>query len=190
MPPTWKISRETLRSQLMLSLQLEILSRNWRETMKIRTAAPCRFKGQQSFDAQERDCDECAENIWVEQRFSVGKESLIKMIEMCRKKVRKVNRWDGLQGNRQNRLRKTTWGRYFELEMYHPKWFHIGKMAYSYVPKCPYQEKAVATHSSTLAWKIPWTEEPDGLQSMGSQRVGHDWVTSLFSLISVKEQSN
>ena len=35
-------------------------------------------------------------------------------------------------------------------------------------------EKEMATHSSTLAWNIPWTEEPDGLQSMGSQRVGHD----------------
>ena len=35
-------------------------------------------------------------------------------------------------------------------------------------------EKEVATHSSTLAWKIPWTEEPGRLQSMGSQRVGHD----------------
>ena len=35
-------------------------------------------------------------------------------------------------------------------------------------------EKEVAIHSSTLAWKIPWTEEPDRLQSMGSQRVGHD----------------
>ena len=34
-------------------------------------------------------------------------------------------------------------------------------------------EKAMATHSSTLAWKIPWTEEPGRLQSMGSQRVGH-----------------
>ena len=40
-------------------------------------------------------------------------------------------------------------------------------------------EKAMATHSSTLAWKIPWMEEPGGLQSMGSLRVGHDWVTSL-----------
>ena len=40
-------------------------------------------------------------------------------------------------------------------------------------------EKAMATHSSTLAWRIPWTEEPGGLQSMGSLRVGHDWVTSL-----------
>ena len=37
----------------------------------------------------------------------------------------------------------------------------------------------MAPHSSTLAWKIPWMEEPDGLQSMGSQRVGHDWATSL-----------
>ena len=35
-------------------------------------------------------------------------------------------------------------------------------------------EKKMATHSSILAWKISWTEEPDGLQSMGSQRVGHD----------------
>ena len=37
----------------------------------------------------------------------------------------------------------------------------------------------MAPHSSTLAWKIPWKEEPNGLQSMGSQRVGHDWATSL-----------
>ena len=35
-------------------------------------------------------------------------------------------------------------------------------------------EKEMAIHSSTLAWKIPWAEEPDRLQSMGSQRVGHD----------------
>ena len=35
-------------------------------------------------------------------------------------------------------------------------------------------EKEMATHSSTLAWRIPWTEEPGGLQSMGSQRVRHD----------------
>ena len=37
----------------------------------------------------------------------------------------------------------------------------------------------MATHSSTLAWKIPWTEEPGRLQSMGSRRVGHNWATSL-----------
>ena len=35
-------------------------------------------------------------------------------------------------------------------------------------------EKEMATHTSTLPWKIPWTKEPDRLQSMGSQRVGHD----------------
>ena len=40
-------------------------------------------------------------------------------------------------------------------------------------------EKAMAPYSSTLAWKIPWTEEPGRLQSMGSQRVGHDCATSL-----------
>ena len=40
-------------------------------------------------------------------------------------------------------------------------------------------EKEMATHSSTLAWKIPWTEEPGRLQPMGSQRIGHDWATSL-----------
>ena len=39
--------------------------------------------------------------------------------------------------------------------------------------------KAMATHSSTLVWKIPWMEEPSKLQSMGSLRVGHDWATSL-----------
>ena len=40
-------------------------------------------------------------------------------------------------------------------------------------------EKEIATHSSTLAWKIPWTEEPGRLKSMESLRVGHDWATSL-----------
>ena len=45
--------------------------------------------------------------------------------------------------------------------------------------------KSIQLHSSTLAWKIPWMEEPGGLQSMGSLRVGHDWVTSLslFSFV-------
>ena len=43
---------------------------------------------------------------------------------------------------------------------------------------CFHSEKATAPHSSPLAWKIPWTEEPGGLQSMGSLRVGQDWATS------------
>ena len=46
-------------------------------------------------------------------------------------------------------------------------------------------EKAMAPHSSTLAWKISWTEEPSGLQSMASLRVGYDWATflSLFTFL-------
>ena len=45
-------------------------------------------------------------------------------------------------------------------------------------------EKAMATHSSILAWRIPWTEEPGRLQSTGLQRVRHDWTTSLsFTII-------
>ena len=54
--------------------------------------------------------------------------------------------------------------------LYHKKWILTGRQS---------PEKAMAQHSSTLAWKIPWTEEPGGLQSMGSQRVRHDWATSL-----------
>ena len=46
-------------------------------------------------------------------------------------------------------------------------------------PNHSYMEKAMAPHSSTLAWKIPWMEEPGRLQSMGSLRVWHDWATSL-----------
>ena len=43
--------------------------------------------------------------------------------------------------------------------------------------------KAMAPHSSTLAWSIPWTEEPGGLRSMGSLGVRHDWATSLFTFM-------
>ena len=41
-------------------------------------------------------------------------------------------------------------------------------------------ENGMATHSSILAWRISWTEEPGGLQSMRSQRIGHNWVTNTF----------
>ena len=51
---------------------------------------------------------------------------------------------------------------------YHLSKFHIYALVYCI------GEKAMAPNSSTLAWKIPWMEEPGGLQSMGSQRVGHD----------------
>ena len=44
-------------------------------------------------------------------------------------------------------------------------------------------EKRMATHSSILAWRIPWTEEPGGRQSMGSQRVDHNRVTKQLELL-------
>ena len=56
-------------------------------------------------------------------------------------------------------------------------------------------EEGMATHSSILAWRTPWTEDPDGLQSIGSQRVGYDWsnlarlcTTIKYSISSVKYQ--
>ena len=54
------------------------------------------------------------------------------------------------------------------------------------------QEKAMANHSSTLAWKIPWKEEPGRLQSMGLLRVRHDWATSLslFTFMHWRRQGN
>ena len=51
-------------------------------------------------------------------------------------------------------------------------------------------EKGSATHSSILAWRIPWTEEPGRLQSTGSQRVGHDWATFTFISIESMMPSN
>ena len=51
----------------------------------------------------------------------------------------------------------------------------VPTLVYKYTSVCVCVEKAMAPpHSSTLAWKIPWKEEPGGLQSMGSLRVGHD----------------
>ena len=46
-------------------------------------------------------------------------------------------------------------------------------------------EKGMATQSSILAWRIPWTEEPGGLQSTGSQRVEHDWATNTTTTINL-----
>ena len=75
------------------------------------------------------------------------------------------------------------------LKKYH--WFQLNNTNLSawllrYLRTCSYTNlsptsvyKAMAPHSSTLAWKIPWMEERGGLQSMGLLRVGHDWVASL-----------
>ena len=62
-----------------------------------------------------------------------------------------------------------------------PYWKHKGIFLWYLLWVSSRTEKATATHSSTLAWQIPWTEGPGRLQSMGSLGVGHDWPTS-FSL--------
>ena len=49
-------------------------------------------------------------------------------------------------------------------------------------------ENEVATHSSILSWRIPWTEEPGGLQSVGLQRVGHHGVTNRFQMVNMRVQ--
>ena len=70
------------------------------------------------------------------------------------------------------------WGRTEEISTFSYALFRMS----NWIP-----EKAMATHSSTLAWQIPWTEEPGGLQSTGSLGVGHDWATllSLFLFSSI-----
>ena len=57
------------------------------------------------------------------------------------------------------------------------------------IPGSGRSRKEMATHSSTLGWKIPWREKPDWLQSMGSQRVGHDWVIPLFTFFTCNRDS-
>ena len=62
---------------------------------------------------------------------------------------------------------------------------HLSTMQETWVQSLGWEdplEKEMAIHSSTIAWKIPWTEEPGSLQSMGLQRVGHNWATSLTYL--------
>ena len=63
-------------------------------------------------------------------------------------------------------------------------WQTIGP-CHGYVP-----ERAVAPYSSTLAWKIPWMEEPGRLQSMGSHRVGHDWSDLVVVIVGVCSDSD
>ena len=59
------------------------------------------------------------------------------------------------------------------------KWYHLHICGCWYIFTY-FLSSRMTPHSSTLAWKIPWTEGPGGLQSMGSLGVGHNWVTSLY----------
>ena len=64
--------------------------------------------------------------------------------------------------------------------------FMVVRLWTNYISLWGLLEKEMATHSNILAWKIPCTEDPGRLQSMGSQRVGHDWATSLWGLCLAK----
>lgn len=81
-----------MRSQHPLSLQLEILSCNWGEVVKIRITTPFRFKGLQSSDAQKRECDECVENIRVKQKILCRKKESNKNCRNVSKKLYKASR--------------------------------------------------------------------------------------------------
>ena len=86
-------------------------------------------------------------------------------------------------------LKGISWSEKSNPKGLHTLWFHLNKSTEMtwltnmskalVVSRLWGSEKAMAPHSSTLAWKIPWMEEPGRLQSMGSQRVGPDWATSL-----------
>ena len=63
----------------------------------------------------------------------------------------------------------------FSVSMMSSKLLYVSEFIHFFSKQFPsYMEKEMATHSSTLAWRIPWTEEPGGLRSMGLQRVRHD----------------
>ena len=68
---------------------------------------------------------------------------------------------------------------FIEIRLCSRLWDYYNKQKESFSFYTIEQMWAMAAHSSTLAWKIPWTEEPGRLQSMGPLRVGHDWATSL-----------
>ena len=74
--------------------------------------------------------------------------------------------------------RSTSWHHYLRgnVQFVKSEFFNFGTLQGN-------TEKAMATHSSILAWKIPWTEDTGRLQSMGSQRVGRDWATNTFMYI-------
>ena len=86
----------------------------------------------------------------------------------------------GVTSRKNRRLIPASQRQVKENQFYYVKEYSVHTWSFSFFTFVrDYSEKAMASHSSTLAWKIPWTEEPGRLQSIGSWRVGHDWVTSL-----------
>ena len=89
---------------------------------------------------------------------------------------------DGRDSSMRQRLLATTGGIGEESACHARDCLQCRRLGFDpWVRKIPL-EKEMAAHSSVLAWRIPLTEEPDGLQSMGSQRVAYDWATNTFSV--------
>ena len=88
--------------------------------------------------------------------------------------------WNTVMGSQ--RVRHDWWSTHIHTHIKHRTQALLHICA-TYMSYSSLTEKAMAPHSSTLAWKIPWTEEPGRLQAMGSLRVGHDWATSLSLFI-------
>ena len=83
---------------------------------------------------------------------------------------------------------ETYWTAYVQTSLVAQMVKHLSTMWETWVQSLGWEdplEKEMAIHSSTTAWKIPWMEEPGRLQSMGSQRVGHNWATSLSLSLSI-----
>ena len=73
-------------------------------------------------------------------------------------------------------------------QLFVPAFFFFFFLAEDWVQSLGWEnplEKEMANHSSVLAWKVPWTEEPGGLQSLWSHRVGHNWATNYWNLFFV-----
>ena len=95
-------------------------------------------------------------------------------------------------------LKETSWCCFFPISFYLVNSLSLSLYIYIYIYfffffkilLTLFLEEAMATHSSTLAWKIPWTEEAGRLQSMGSLRVGHDWGLHFHFLLSCIGEGN
>ena len=124
------------------------------------------------------------QNIFIES-YSSESHSLIKGVSRC-----------GLQSRSSSLLKMQFFGSTKNYRTGNPIWGNLGFSDASMVKNLPAiktwfrslgqedpLEKEMAIYSSILAWRIPWTEEPGGLQSMEPQRFGHSWVTNTHILV-------